>query len=75
MVSFADDNDIPWVRFGKDDRKIDVMQPGLAGQAATGRSGVAAIGVAQEFQRVWAATRATPRQRRRSTPSPRPTGG
>ena len=43
------------MRFGKDDRKVDVMQPHIDAQAATGRSGVAAIGVAQEFQRVWAA--------------------
>ena len=55
MESFASANGIPWVRFGKDDRKIDVMQPYLDRQAATGRSGVAAIGVAQEFQRVWTA--------------------
>jgi hypothetical protein len=53
--SFASANGIPWVKFGKDDRKIDVMTPYLDRQAATGRSGVAAIGVAQEFQRVWAA--------------------
>jgi hypothetical protein len=55
VESFATANGIPWVRFGKDDRKIDVMQPYLDRQAATGRSGVAAVGVAQEFQRVWAA--------------------
>ena len=55
VESFAAANGIPWVRFGKDDRKIDVMQPYLDRQAATGRSGVAAVGVAQEFQRVWAA--------------------
>ena len=36
--------------------KLDVMEPHLARQAATGRSGVAAIGVAQEFQRVWTAS-------------------
>jgi hypothetical protein len=48
-------NGIPVVRLGKGDRKIDVMQPYLAAQAATGRSGVAAVGVAQEFARVWAA--------------------
>ena len=46
---FADDEHIPVVRFGKTDRKIDRMRPYLAAQAATGRSGVAAIGVAQEF--------------------------
>ncbi|HUY46109.1 MAG TPA: hypothetical protein VMV92_10345 [Streptosporangiaceae bacterium] len=55
--SFAEANDIPWVRFAKGDRKADVMRPYLDRQAATGRSGVAAIGVAQEFQRVWAAYR------------------
>jgi hypothetical protein len=42
------------VRFGKDDRKVDVMRPYLAAQARTGRSGVAAIGTAQEFQNVFA---------------------
>ena len=55
MESYASGNGIPWVRFGKGDRKIDVMQPYLRTQAGTGRSGVAAIGVAQEFQRVWSA--------------------
>ncbi len=53
---FADAQHIPVVRFGKDDRKIEVMGPHVAAQAATGRSGVAAIGVAQEYQRVFAAT-------------------
>jgi hypothetical protein len=55
VESYASANEIPWVKFGKDDRKIDVMQPHIAAQAATGKSGVAAIGVAQEFQRVWSA--------------------
>jgi hypothetical protein len=55
VASFAEANHIPWVRFGKDDRKADVMAPYLRQAAATGRSQVAAIGVAQEFQRVWAA--------------------
>jgi hypothetical protein len=54
--AFADANRIPVVRFGKDDRKIDVMRPHLAAQARTGRSGVAAIGVAQEFQNVFLGT-------------------
>jgi hypothetical protein len=55
VESYASANGIPWVKFGKDDRKIAVMQPHIAAQAATGRSGVAAVGVAQEFQRVWSA--------------------
>ena len=57
VESYATSNGIPWVRFGRGDRKIDVMQPYLQAQAATGRSGVAAVGVSQEFQRVWSATR------------------
>jgi hypothetical protein len=56
---FADDNKIPVVRFGKGDRKIDRMRPYLARQAATGRAGVAAIGVAQEFAPVFLATKRT----------------
>jgi hypothetical protein len=55
VASFAQANSIPWVKFGKDDRKLEVMRPHLERQAGTGRSGVAAIGVAQEFQRVWTA--------------------
>jgi hypothetical protein len=55
VASFAEANNIPWVKFAKDDRKADVMAPYLKRAAATGRPQVAAIGVAQEFQRVWAA--------------------
>jgi hypothetical protein len=55
VAAFAEANEIPWVRFGKDQAKLEVMGPHLARQEATGRSGVAAIGVAQEFQRVWTA--------------------
>jgi hypothetical protein len=55
VLSFADANDIAWVKFGKGEAKLEVMAPHLARQAETGRSGVAAIGVAQEFQRVWTA--------------------
>src|SRR5205809_3345331 len=55
VASFAEANGIAWVRFGKGEAKLEVMAPHLGRQAATGRSGVAAIGVAQEFQRVWTA--------------------
>jgi hypothetical protein len=55
--SFAADNKIPVVQFGKADRKIEVMRPHLARQAGTGRAGVAAIGVAQEFAPVFTATK------------------
>jgi hypothetical protein len=57
VESFAGANGIPWVRFAKDDRKADAMAPYLRQAAAEGRSRVAAIGVAQEFQRVWTAYR------------------
>jgi hypothetical protein len=56
---FAADNKIPVVQFCKTDRKIDVMRPYLARQARTGRSGVAAIGTAQEFQNVFASAKHT----------------
>jgi hypothetical protein len=65
VTAFALADDVPWVRFGKDDRKGEVMAPYLHRQAATGCSGVAAIGVAQEFARVWTAY-----ERETSTGSP-----
>jgi hypothetical protein len=45
------------VTFTKTDRKQEVMRPHLARQARTGCSGVAAIGVAQEYQNVFACSR------------------
>jgi hypothetical protein len=54
VASFAAANQVPIVRFAKTDRKAEVMRPHLARQAKTGRSGVAAIGVAQEYQNVFA---------------------
>ena len=56
VADFAGDNHIPVVRFGKADRKIEVMRRYLDAQAATGRSGVAAVGVAQEFASVFTGT-------------------
>ena len=71
-------NHIPVVRFAKGDRKIEVMRP-LPGARLPrpGRSGVAAIGVAQEFAAgVHRPASATPtRASRRSSPSTRPTAG
>ena len=55
MRSFADSEHIPVVRFGRGDRKVEVMRPYLDRAARTGRSQVAAIGVAQEFATVWTA--------------------
>ena len=57
VASFAEANDIPWVKFAKDDRKADVMAPVLEAGGGHGRPQVAAIGVAQEFRRVWTAYR------------------
>ena len=54
--AFADDEHVPVVRFAKHDRTIEVMRRHVAAQARTGRSGVAAFGVAQEFQNVFAST-------------------
>ena len=53
---FAEDEHVPVVRFTKADRKIETMRPYLAAQAKTGRSGVAAIGVAQEYASVFTGT-------------------
>jgi hypothetical protein len=53
---FAEQEHIPVVRFTKTDRKIERMRPYLRAQAKTGRSGVAAIGVAQEYARVFTGT-------------------
>ena len=75
VASFAEADGIPWVRFGKDQAKLEVMAPHLARQASTGRSGVAAIGVAQEFQRVWTAHEGKTSTARRGGRSSNPTGG
>ena len=57
VAAFAEANKILMVCFGKNDRKIDRMRPFLGRQAATGTSGVVAIGVAQEFAPVFTATK------------------
>jgi hypothetical protein len=55
VASFAEANDIPVVTLKAADRNIEVMRPYLDKAAASGRSQVAAIGVAQEIQRVFLA--------------------
>jgi hypothetical protein len=55
VKTFAEAQQIPVVKFAKHERKQEVMRPYLLRQAATGSPGVAAIGVAQEFQSVWSA--------------------
>ena len=65
VARFAENNDIPLVKFGKGARKIDVMRPLLDRAAQAGRSKVVAIGWAQEFHHVWEA-------RKRDTDPSRP---
>jgi len=57
VCRFADAEHIPMVRFTRTDRKIDTMRPYISAEARTGRSGVAAIGVAQEYASVFAGTK------------------
>jgi hypothetical protein len=54
VAEFAAEGGIPVIRFAKGERKLEVMRPYLDRLVREGRSGVAAIGVAQEFQRVFA---------------------
>jgi hypothetical protein len=53
VASFAEANHIPVVRLKAADRNIEVMRPYLEAAAVSERSQVAAIGVAQETQRVF----------------------
>lgn len=64
---FAAVHRIPLIRFGKGERKIDRMLVLLQAADKQGRYGVVAIGVAQEFQNVFAAHR-----REATTPSGAP---
>jgi hypothetical protein len=56
VTEFAAEGDIPVIRFAKGDRKLEVMRPYLDRLAGRGETPVAAIGVAQEFQRVFTGT-------------------
>src|ERR1700689_2214019 len=55
VESYADANEIPWVRFGKDDRKISVMQPHIEAQAAPRKTGGGGAGGGEGVPRGWAA--------------------
>jgi hypothetical protein len=55
IKDWAQANGIPLVSFKAGERKAEVMAPYLDAAAATGRSQVAAVGCAQEFQLVWTA--------------------
>ena len=52
---WAQANGVPVIRLKAGERKADVMAPYLDAAAGSGRSQVAAIGCAQEFQLVWTA--------------------
>jgi hypothetical protein len=55
MHDWARANGVPVIRFRAGDRKADVVAPYLQAAAASGRSQVAVLGCAQEFQLVWTA--------------------
>ncbi len=55
IKDWAHANGIPVITFKAGERKAEVMAPYLDAAAATGRSQVAAVGCAQEFQLVWTA--------------------
>ena len=54
---FAEDNEVPLIEFKKRERKIDRVRPLLRAAEKRGGRGVVAVGVAQEFQRVFACHR------------------
>jgi len=56
VAEFAAEGDVPVIRFAKGERMLEVMRPHLDRLVREGRTGVAAIGVAQEFQRVFTGT-------------------
>jgi len=56
VTEFAAGNDIEVIRFAKGERKLEVMRPYLDRLAREGRTGVASVGVAQEFARVFTGT-------------------
>lgn len=72
--SYAVNNDILWITFGRADDELATTAPHLRRQAATGRSGVAGIGITEEFQRVWGVAESIAAQfaadRRRRLPQP-----
>jgi hypothetical protein len=76
VTRFATTNNIPVVRFDKDQRKAEVMGPYLDAANAAGRPGMVAVGVAQEFQPVFCGSPRTPGGHRAPQFTfARPTGG
>jgi hypothetical protein len=76
VTRFAAGNGIPVVRFDKDQRKAEVMRPYLDAARAAGRPGWSRSGWRRSSSGCSVAPRASPAvTERRSSPSPRPTGG
>ena len=65
VARFAENDDIPLIKFKSGMRKIDMMRPLLEQAGRQGRPKAAAIGWAQEYQHVWEA-------RKRDTDPSRP---
>ena len=75
VESYASGNGIPWVRFGKGDRKIDVMQPYLHAGRHRAVRGWPRSGWRRSSSGSGPLTSATRRRRLRSTRSRRPIAG
>ena len=75
VASFAEANEIPWVKFAKDDRKADVMAPYLSGRRPPAGRKWRRSGWRRSSSGSGPLTGGRPARRRRSSPSPRLTGG
>ena len=75
VAAFAEANDIPWVKFAKDDRKADVMAPYFKRAAATAGRRWRRSGWRRSSSECGPPTGGRPARQRRSSPSPRLTGG
>jgi hypothetical protein len=75
VASFAEADDIPWVKFAKDVRKADVMAPHLKRQRHLAGRRSRRSGWRRSSSGCGPPTGGRPARRRRSSPSPRLTGG
>jgi hypothetical protein len=75
VASFAQANSIPWVKFGNDDRKLEVMRPTWTGRPPPAVPGWRRSGWRRSSSGSGRHTSAPHAPGRASSPSPRPTGG
>jgi hypothetical protein len=75
VASFAQANSIPWVKFGKDDRKVEVMRPTWSGRPLLAVQGSRRLGWRRSSNGSGPPPSAPRAPGRASSPSPRPTGG